>query len=37
VGKSVDVEMVEDQGDRDFNLLEGRLKCEELKRLYCSI
>jgi hypothetical protein len=24
--------MVEDQGDRDLNLLEGRLKHEELKK-----
>jgi hypothetical protein len=31
-GQYVDVEMVEDQGDRDLNLLEGRLKREELKK-----
>jgi len=31
-GQNVDVEMVEDQEDRDLNLLEGRLRCEELKK-----
>jgi hypothetical protein len=31
-GQNVDVEMVEDQEDRDLNLLEGRLRREELKK-----
>ena len=31
-GQDVDVEMVDDQEDRDLNLLEGRLRCEELKK-----
>jgi hypothetical protein len=31
-GQDVDVEMVEDQEDRDSNLLEGRLRHEELKK-----
>ena len=31
-GQDVDVEMVEDQEDRDLNLLEGRLRRKELKK-----
>lgn len=31
-GQDVDVEMAEDQEDRDLNLLEGRLRWEELKK-----
>ena len=31
-GQDVDVEMVGDQEDRDLNLLEGRLRCKELKK-----
>lgn len=32
-GQNVDGEMVEDQEDRDLNLLEGRLRREELKKV----
>ena len=31
-GQDVDVEMAKDQEDRDLNLLEGRLRREELKK-----
>ena len=38
VGQYVDVEMVEGQDGRDLNLLEGRLRREELKKgLFQSI
>jgi len=37
-GQCVDVEMVEGQDDRDLNLSEGRLRCEESKKaLFQSI